>query len=251
MFIKRLLKDFVYFLLGKLSPFKAGQAIILMYHSIGNAGEFFQVRAEEFAKQMAYLAQNDFKVISLSKLLADLRSGAGLAKKTVAITFDDGYLDNYSEAWPILRHYHFPATIFINTADLGGERVARGGHKLPLMSEREILELHASGLIDFGSHCHQHVKLVNLSAEAMADEFSQSKKILKDLLGQEANILAYPTGRYNEAVKAEAKKYFNWAVSVKPGLVGRDDDAMAIKRNSVDRAVSFNQFKGLVKFGKK
>lgn len=248
--IKALLKDVFYLFLNLLLPFKEDRAVILMYHSIGNEGEFFQVTKAEFSRQMAYLSQNDFKVVGLSKLLADTRSGVHFFKKTVAVTFDDGYLDNYSVAWPILRHYHFPATIFINTADLGGERVARGGHKLPLMSEREILELRASGLIDFGSHCHQHVKLVNLSAEAMSDEFSQSKKILKNLLGQEANILAYPTGRYNEQVQAEAKKYFNWAVSVKSGLVGRDDDAMAIKRNSVDRAVSFNQFKGLVKFGK-
>ena len=250
MFIKGLLKDFVYFLLDKLLPFKANQAVILMYHSIGHQGEFFQATVQEFAKHMDYLAKNKFNVIGLSKLSADLSQGAGLPKKTVAITFDDGYLDNYSLAWPILKEHCFPAIIFVNTAELGQTRMARGGHRLPLMSDKEILEMAKNGLVEFGSHCHHHVKLVNLAEPEMTEEFKQSKKALQDLLGKKPEILAYPSGRYNDSVKATAKKYFTTAVTVRPGVVKPGDDLLALKRNSVDRSVSFTQFKGLIKFGK-
>lgn len=250
MLFKGILKDFIYFFLEKLLPFKANQAVILMYHSIGGQGEFFQVTAPEFAEQMAYLANNDFNVIGLPKLAAALSAGASLPKKTIAITFDDGYLDNYTQAWPVLRQYHFLATIFVNTAELGQTRTARGGQQLALMSAKEILEMDRHGLIDFGSHCHHHQKLVNLSVLEMEEEFSQSKKALEDLLEKKSEILAYPVGRYNDSVKSTAKKYFTAALSVTPGAVRPGDDLMALKRNSVDQAVSFIQFKGLVKFGK-
>ncbi len=250
MSIKGLLKDFFYFLLNKLLPFKANQAVILMYHSIGSQSEFFQVTTQDFARQMAYLANNNFKVIGLSKLLIDLSAGVSLPKKTVVITFDDGYLDNYSEAYQVLKRYQFSATIFVNTAEFGKNRQARGGAILPLLSAKEILELHQSGLISFGSHAHHHSKLVHLPPEKINEELSESKKILVDLLGHEVVALAYPSGRYDKTVQQIAGQYYQLGLTVEPGLVQLSDHLLALKRNAVDSAVSLIQFKGLLKFGK-
>jgi peptidoglycan/xylan/chitin deacetylase (PgdA/CDA1 family) len=250
MFIKSIIKDLIYFFCQLVLPYPKNRAIILMYHSIGQEGEFFQTTPANFAQQMAYLADNNFKVISLADCLDILQSGGNFLKKTVVITFDDGYLDNYNEAYPILQRYNFPATIFVNTADLGGFRVARGGSKLALLSEKEILAMNQSGLIDFGSHCHHHQKLHQLAIAKAEEELSESQIILEKLLSKKVSVLAYPTGRYNEQVKKSAGKFYKTALTVKPGLVKHGVDLLEMPRNAVDRPVSMIQFKGIVKYGK-
>ena len=189
-------------------------------------------------------------MISLKQLLESIKSGLPIKRKTVIITFDDGYKDNYLNACPVLQKYALPATVFISTANIGKAVVARNGTKLDVLKEEEIVEMQKSGLIDFGSHADRHIKLAHLQEKDIIEEMTRSKERLKDILRAEPFSIAYPSGNVNELVKNTASRYFDLGCGIKKGRVLHDSDLMDMKRNSVDSEVNFIQFKGIVKFGR-
>lgn len=245
--MKKFLKNIIYFL---LSLFRHEGGVILMYHSIGDNREFFTVSEKEFDRQMAYLKENNFNVVTLMALVGMLENKLLIPNKTIAITFDDGYEDNFQNAFPILSKYGFPATIFVSTANIGGKLIARRGTRLNIVSIGEIIEMGKSGLISFGSHSHDHIKLTSLDKVEINKQLSVSKKILENILNNEQTFFAYPSGRADDGVKNIAKEYFRIGFGVQKGRVMLGDDMMELKRNSVDREVSFMQFKGIVTFGR-
>ena len=245
--MKKLLKNIAYFL---LSFFKHEGAVVLMYHSIGNNREFFTVSEEEFGRQMKYLRDHEFNVVSLIELVGILKNNLPIPEKTIAITFDDGYEDNLLVAQPILSEYNFPATIFVSTANMGETILGRRETELKIVSAEEIKEVDRSGLIDFESHSNYHVKLPSLSDDEISEQLSSSKKILEEILGRAVDMVAYPSGKTNKKVIETAKKYYSVGVGVQKGRVIHGDNIMEIRRNSVDREVSFTQFKGIAAFGR-
>ena len=109
MFLKQSIKN----LLATLSLLKKKKgASVLMYHSVAENSVFFTVHPKIFAKQMKYLKENNYQVISLTDLITLLKNDQPLPNKTVALTFDDGFKDFFLNAWPVLAEYNFPATIF-------------------------------------------------------------------------------------------------------------------------------------------
>jgi len=195
---------------------------------------------------MKYLKENNFNVIKLESLLD---RDAKKIKNSVIITFDDGYEDNYENAFPILKKYNFPATIFINTAFIGGERAARNGTKLRILKADQIKIMKESSLIDFGSHCHNHPRLSTLPEEEIKNELSISNKIISDLLGNSPKTLAYPYGDYNAKVKDIASNFFEIIVTVNIGKE-KNIDLLDLKRNSVDSATPFWEFKKIARLGR-
>lgn len=245
--MKKFLKNIIYFL---LSLFRHEGGVILMYHSIGDNREFFTVSEKEFDRQMAYLKENNFNVVTLVALVRMLENELPIPNKTIAITFDDGYEDNFLNAFPVLNKYGLPATIFVSTANIGEKLIARRGTRLTIMSIDKIVEMDKSGLISFGSHSHDHIKLTSLDKVEINKQLSVSKKILENILNNEQTFFAYPSGRVNDEAKDIAKKYFRAGFGVEKGRVMLGDDMMELKRNSVDSDVSFIQFKGIVTFGR-
>ena len=97
---------------------------IFMYHSVSFLFEApfsnaVRIRPSIFAKQMQYLKDHHYQVVDLDVLFQKVIEGEKLSPKTIAITFDDGYLDNYVNAFPILKFYQFPATFFLITGSIG------------------------------------------------------------------------------------------------------------------------------------
>lgn len=222
-----------------------------MYHSVGENKEFFTVRATDFEKQMAYLHKNKFNVMPLAFLIKILADKTPIAPKTVVITFDDGYEDNYFAAFPILQKYNFHASIFAVTGSIGIERTIRSGAKLKILDLNQMKKMQASGLIDFYPHSDSHPKLTEISHEVVAGEITVSRSILEKELGRQADIFAYPYGKYNELVIEELKRQnFRGAATINTGRVQNYDDPFLLKRNSVDSKVSFPMFKGIVRFGR-
>lgn len=247
--IKHLVMDGMY---SAIPVFARSGVIILMYHSVGNNSEFFTVGPEDFERQMRYLKEQKFNIISLRKLIASLKNKNTLLPKTVILTFDDGYQDNYENAFPILKKYNFPATIFLTTGRIGDKNyVNKRGVKLPMLDWNQIKEMHDAGFIDFEPHSVEHPHLTKIDIRDAEREILNSKRALEEALRKTCPFFAYPYGDYSEEVKKIAAKHFEAAVTVRKGVVKvkRNTDFWEIPRNSVDSEVCFTQFTGIVRFG--
>ena len=176
---------------------------ILMYHHIDIAGptadairQDLSVRPVSFAAQMSYLARNGYHTLSVPDLVDHLATGKPLPQSPVVLTFDDGYLDNYTNAFPVLRDAGFTGTFFIIT-DFAGQG--------EYMSWDQAAEMAASGM-DLESHTLDHPDLSVLPADRLSRQLTESRAILEKRLGKPVRYLSYPAGRYNGAVMRAAEQ---------------------------------------------
>lgn len=171
---------------------------ILTYHYIGNnpnpadkARDYLSVAPDKFDEQMSYLSKNGYNAIILDSLDAGLMGKITLPPKPVVLTFDDGYIDFYLNAFPILKKYNLHAVSFIPTGLMGQ------GYYL---SWAQIKQMDASGLISFEAHSVNHPNLTALTPDQVKYQITESKKVLEAQLGKPVNFFAYPYGASNEQI---------------------------------------------------
>ncbi|CAA9295625.1 MAG: Polysaccharide deacetylase [uncultured Chloroflexia bacterium] len=185
--------------------------VILMYHAIGGSDEppgSYIVPQTRFARQMAWLKWNRYHVLGLDELLGYRRDYRLPPARSVVITFDDGYADNRSIAYPALRKNRFPATIFLvsravgatNDWDAKGELAGR-----PLLSWAEAGEMLRGG-VQFGAHTRHHVSLTEVPAHQAVVEIAGSRSDLEHDLGVPVRAFAYPFGAHDRATQAAVEK---------------------------------------------
>ena len=235
--MKNLSKEIFFRALPKISLPK-DRASVLMYHSISDRQDLFSaVSPEAFQKQMAYLAGKRYPVIPLAELVRRLRAHEPLGG-SVALTFDDGYRDNYTTVFPLLKQYNFPATIFVTTNLIGMPGYCSAG---------ELREMYDSGLVAIEPHTLSHPKLAKLSRADAEHEIRDSREKLQDIIGTAPNLFAYPYGSFSEETTAMVREMnFAGAVTVEEGTIGPDTDVFRLPRNSVDSSTTFSQFRGKV-----
>jgi len=156
--------------------------IILMYHRVLESGLDYSlpgmvVSKKTFAKQMKYLVKK-YKVIPLEELVEKLVKKENLAPRTCAITFDDGWRDNYQNAYPILRKYRLPATIFLTTNFIGTEEVF-----WPEMLTHSLLQIRQQKK-DLGPLSSCPLKLYQYLCQFRDDESPSNLKLLSNIIGQ-------------------------------------------------------------------
>ncbi|MDO8561311.1 MAG: polysaccharide deacetylase family protein [bacterium] len=219
------------------------RASILMYHSVSDRPDYFwAVPRSDFASQMKYLSDAKKPVIALAELVRRVRSGESLGG-SVALSFDDGYRDNYTNAFPVLKKYGFPATIFVTTDCMGKFDT----HNLEHLSVGEMKEMEASGLIDIEPHTKSHPRLARLSNDAAREEIEGSRKRVADILGKPAPLFAYPYGDFNAETERIVKNSgFIAAATVREGTVSSESDPFQLPRNSIDRSTTLRQFRGKI-----
>jgi peptidoglycan/xylan/chitin deacetylase (PgdA/CDA1 family) len=168
---------------------------ILMYHSVVEApSDPWAVTPAQFAAQMAYLAEHQFRVVTLADAARLLAQNAPLYR-TVVLTFDDGYRDFLTNALPILQRYAFPAMLFVVTGRLGQTALWSSADKTrSLLTEAEVRYVQAQS-ITLGSHTVTHADLTTLGAEQLDDELRSSYATLVRW-GEVTPRLAYPGGRF-------------------------------------------------------
>jgi len=148
------------------------------------------------------------------------------AKPSVVITFDDGYEDNYTTAFPMLKERGIKATIFLVT-----DLIGTPGY----MTEAQIREMADSGLIRFGCHTKSHYDLSTLSEEQVRYQLSESKRIIEELVGYEVVSMAYPTGGFNDLVVRVTSEMFDFAYTTKSPYNTPADNMLTIPRYAVYR----------------
>ena len=173
---------------------------ILTYHNFTTEeGESYKINISNFEKQMEYLAVHNYSVISLSELLTGLSVGQ-LPLKPVVITIDDGFKSTFTLAYPVLKKYNFPATLFLYT-----DFIEKNSNSLTWEEIREMTKNN----IEIGSHTLSHCNLLkyrdNESYETYLDrvrrEIILSKDILESKIGGKVNFFSYPYGVYSPIIK--------------------------------------------------
>ena len=217
-----------FFFAGKLFLDAVYVPVIIMYHSVGKEGRTLDgygaklnVSPAAFAKQMKFLHDHSYNVVPLAEFIKRIKTDENIPPMTITITFDDGLKNNFLHAYPILKKYNFPATIFIATDFVGKEK---------FLSWDDIRTMQENN-ISIGSHTVSHRWLPALDERSIHRELYNSKKLLEEMTGREIKTLSYPLGAYNEKVKKIAKETgYIGAVATNPGPTKPKDDIFALKR---------------------
>ncbi len=180
-----------------LGPDERSRVPILMYHSIsdnlfGMSHPYFHINTlpEVFSAQMRWLRNSGFRTIGLPEVLTGLQTGADFSK-TVAITFDDGYRDFYTDALPILKQCGFTATLFLATDRIRNTPARIEG--ADYLTWSDVRELHAEGIY-FGSHTVTHPDMRSLAPEQLEYELGRSKEVLEEHLGVPVESFSHTFG---------------------------------------------------------
>ena len=210
---------------------------VLMYHRVARLDAYDQltVTPERFEQQMRLLAGRR-KVVGLVEGLRALRAGT-LAGPAVAVTFDDGYLDNLVEAAPILQRHGIAATVFVTTRfcdqTAAHPRYAPGGARLHLDWD-EVSRLASLPGVEIGSHTLSHPYLPRLSDSQARQEIEASRRCIGERIGREVRAFCYPSGDVGEREARLAREAgYEAAVSVCPGLNRAGFDPMLVRRTEV------------------
>jgi len=173
-----------------------------MYHKIGvppkgSKLSSLWVSKEMFSKQVDYLLKHGFTPILFRELVDASRGGKPLPEKPVLITFDDGYENNYTEAYRILKEKGAKGNIFLVFNTIGKQNEWHNPESepwIPMLNWEEINEMLASGVMDMGAHTMNHVNLAKIPLETAAWEIREVKKRLEEKLGHEIPCFAFPYG---------------------------------------------------------
>lgn len=235
--------------------------IILVYHRVADIDAAFKddrtlvsASVKSFERQMAYLRRH-YNIVTLDRIFDSPRN-------SVAITFDDGYIDNYTNAYPIMHNYRIPATIYVATGgDYWWERARKagldparlkglppekiGGKKARLsMSWQQMKKMEGMSI---QAHTHTHPILTKLTRKQAEEEIRKSKGLIEKNLRTEVRHFSYPNGKrgdFNATIKGILKKSgFETAVTYIPGWVKPGTDRYAMPRVPVRYADDMVMFR--------
>lgn len=193
-------------------------AKVLLYHRVNNINvdpNKLAVSIKNFKQHINYLKKT-YKIVSLDLLLNQIVNKK-LQPNTIAITFDDGYLDNFQIMYPIIRKMNVPVTIFVSSS-IGGAKI-----KTLFSKKGWISELSKCDLVIIGSHTSSHPRLSKLNCCDQEKEIKINKVLLEKVVNKSINYFAYPFGQRddfnNTSQKILKKLKYKLAFSAYPGLV--------------------------------
>ena len=203
------------FILHKIRP----KILVLCYHRIvqelnPSFPSGMETGVNTFKKQLEYLSKN-YKVISYQTFIDYLKQKIPLPSCNLCLlTFDDGWKETYTHAFPLLKKYRLPAIIFLPTSCIGTEKkefyprfgIPEDFVGRPFLNWEEVYLMSSSGLISFGCHTQTHPLLDEISLEKAMDEISKPRLKIEEELHLPARTFAYPKGRWNEKLKEMVEK---------------------------------------------
>lgn len=181
---------------------------ILLYHKIDKPAKDALVRGgftppARFERQLIYLKKQGFAFYTASEMIEHYRERGVFPENGVALTLDDGWKDNYTKAFPIMKRLKVKATIFLVPSCIGrisDKTLLKGEGAREHLSREDILEMANDG-IEFGSHSLNHRWLHELPLEEVKLEVEESKRQLEELLQKPCKVFAYPAGFFNDAAR--------------------------------------------------
>lgn len=240
---------------------------ILMYHSVSDrdadvSHPYYQTntRPEIFSRQMQFLADNNYNVISLSEAI-NLISGQSLsasspvtghrslvtgAPRYTVLTWDDGYLDFYTNAFPILEKLGFTASVFLPTGFIADHRRTFKGRDCLKWDEIRVL---SSRGIDFGSHTIGHHQLYVEERNKIESELKHSKEDIEQNMRQQVHAFSYPFAFPDQDVQFVGflkntlqELGYKFGVTTRIGTASNDDDLYFLKRLPINNEDDTSMF---------
>jgi peptidoglycan/xylan/chitin deacetylase (PgdA/CDA1 family) len=202
---------------------------ILAYHSVDDSGSPVSIAEPAFRRHVSWLATRGPRVVGVRELLR-----LPPHESAVALTFDDGFSNFGTLAWPVLRDHGLTATVYVPTDHAGGtnawgNRSAPGIPTLPLLGWADLERLAQEG-VRLGSHTCTHPHLTALSTAVLQEELERSANQLQARIGVRPDGLAYPYGSYDRRVSAAAAALYDHAVTADLRLLGAADDRHVLPR---------------------
>lgn len=208
------------------------KVLVLNYHMVNSMFISLAIEPDDFDWQMKYLVDHGYHSISTDELYDFLAGKGTLPDRPVLITFDDGYVDNYTTAYPILKKYNLKATIFIVTGFVS----KRNGY----LTWDQLREMEKNG-ITAQSHTVTHAPLPELPDERIREELALSKRQAETELGHPIDFIAYPTGVHDLHIVGIAKEAgYKGGFTVKYGNVDRNSNVYALERVPIFRTAATN-----------
>lgn len=206
---------------------------VLMYHHIRinpKPGDpvwaALNVTPNQLEQQLSYLNSHGFHSITLDELTQNLENKTSLPSKPIILSFDDGYRNFYSAAFPLLKKYNAKAVQFVITQVVD---------TAPYLTWDQIKEMDQSDLVQFGAHTQHHPNLPDLNQTAIVNEIKGSKFDLESHLGKTINWFAYPYGSYNNFIIQTVKDAgFKGAASTIYGAAQSQEKLYLLPRIMVD-----------------
>lgn len=210
-------------------PRVVGGIPALMYHKVGDPPKGSRlaklwVTTAEFRRQMEYLKSHGYTSMTFTQLRDVEQGKRPLAAKPVLVTFDDGYENNYTNAYPILKELGMKGNIFLVYETIGAHNRWHDPKTEPwidMLTWDQVKEMQDSGVIELGSHTMRHRHLPSISLEDARWEIFESKRRLEDTLGREVVGFAYPygAGAYDAPIRALAREAgYRYDFGIKQGI---------------------------------
>lgn len=209
---------------------------ILCYHDVtpnNPDNNDLLVNPEKFKEQLQYLKDNNYTPISLDEFYDYLRKNQPIPEKSVVITFDDGYKGNYEYAYPLLKEFKFPATVFVISNYVGAP---------DFMTVEQLKEMSDNG-IEIESHTFKHDDLSKLDETQQLETLKNSKNDLEKIIGKPIDFIAYPFGRHNSSTRIAAEKAgYKLGFNLNGNFADRKDNNFNIDRIYVSNNDSLKKF---------
>lgn len=196
---------------------------ILMYHSISDSdpNNNLLVPVKQFESEVKWLKENGFTPMLLEDIVKAYNTGY-VPKKPVAITFDDGYADNYTDAYRILKENNMKATFFIITNNTDENSF--------YMNSSMLKEMNENGM-GIENHTSRHIEFTNISREDKIAIIQEGVNALNEKVGVDSKFLCYPVGRYNDETIEVAKELgVKAAITTEYGISSASDGLYSLKR---------------------
>tara|TARA_B100000900_G_scaffold416180_1_gene449763 strand:- start:414 stop:1136 length:723 start_codon:yes stop_codon:yes gene_type:complete len=202
---------------------------VIFYHDIHSRNKYTEMSTaiDLFIEHIKHIKNCGYEIVSkVSKSYGQIE-----------ICFDDGFLGLY-ENFDVIKKYNIPIRIFMITSYIGKEKY---------LSQKQILELYNTGLVNISSHTHTHSKLTSLSDDEIEFELFESKKILENIINQPIDAICFPLGLFNkQVIKLSSRFGYSMKYISLPGFINSSQDI--IKRSLVQFA-SINTFGAILKGG--
>jgi peptidoglycan/xylan/chitin deacetylase (PgdA/CDA1 family) len=231
-------------LVRRLKTPRTGTARILYYHRVEDEEHRSCVKPAAFAAQMAHLRTEGYRVLALPEVRAYIEEHRPFPERTIVVTFDDGFADNYHNAFPILQKEGLPMTLFLTADYIGREElpVLRDRSGVAPLSWDQVEEMSRHG-VDIGAHTLTHPELTDVDDARLEKEVAGSRQAISERLGRDIRLFCYPRGRFDERVKQAVRDAgYDLACTTMEGCVTPDTHPFSLRRTFIANDDSLRDF---------